>query len=168
MLMKPEVLNNKEASPVAEEALQYPNQNNVSYSATVEPDNAAQLLFTASKTEISSGPLPHPDLVKGYNEIIPDGAERIMRMAEKEQDNRFIERQEIRDTNKEIALGKLKYMNRGQIMGFIIAIVMLGLATLFVFTNHESIACFLFSIGTVSLVALFLQAFIAPKHKQKE
>jgi uncharacterized membrane protein len=28
------------------------------------------------------GPLPPPEVLKGYNEAIPDGAERILKMAE--------------------------------------------------------------------------------------
>jgi uncharacterized membrane protein len=35
-----------------------------------------------------SGPLPHPDHLARYNEILPDAAERILAMAEKEQDHR--------------------------------------------------------------------------------
>lgn len=146
----------------------FPKLEDAVYSATMDSTNLSQVVVAATKTEISSGPLPHPDLVKGYDDIIPNGAERIMQMAEKEQENRFQERKEIRDANKEIAMSKLKYVNRGQIMGFVLALIMLGLATLFVFTGHEGIAYFLFSIGMVSLVALFLQTFISPKHKSKE
>lgn len=146
----------------------FPNLEDAVYSTTTDATNPAHIRVIATKTEISSGPMPHPDLVKGYDDIIPNGAERIMRMAEKEQENRFQERKEIRDTNREIAISKLKYVSRGQIMGFVLALIMLGLATLFVFTNHEGIAYFLFSIGTVSLVALFLQAFISPRQKAKE
>lgn len=163
-------VNPKSNDPIlpSENAQHFPNLEDAVYSATSDSTIPPQVLVAATKTEISSGPLPHPDLVKGYDDIIPNGAERIMQMAEKEQENRFQERKEIRDTNKEIAMGKLKYVNRGQIMGFILALIMLGLATLFVFTDHEGIAYFLFSIGMVSLVALFLQTFISPKQKSKE
>ncbi len=36
-------------------------------------------------TELYSGPLPHPSILKQYNEINPDFAERIISMAEKDQ-----------------------------------------------------------------------------------
>lgn len=38
------------------------------------------------RVELTSGPLPDPETYRQLAAIIPDGAERIMRMAEKEQD----------------------------------------------------------------------------------
>lgn len=38
--------------------------------------------------EHHSGPLPPPEILRQYDEIVPDGAERIMAMAEKEQAHR--------------------------------------------------------------------------------
>lgn len=35
-----------------------------------------------------SGPIPPPDLLKAYRDVVPDGADRIIRMAEKEQSHR--------------------------------------------------------------------------------
>lgn len=44
-----------------------------------------------------SGPLPPPDLLREYNQIVPGLAERIARMAEKEQDHRhYFERKLVR------------------------------------------------------------------------
>lgn len=36
-----------------------------------------------------SGPLPPPDMLLKYNDIVPDGAERIIVMAEKQQNHRI-------------------------------------------------------------------------------
>lgn len=35
--------------------------------------------------EFHSGPLPHPKILKEYNDLVPDAAERILQMAEKSQ-----------------------------------------------------------------------------------
>lgn len=35
-----------------------------------------------------SGPLPHPEALERYNQIVPGAAERIIKMAEKEMDHR--------------------------------------------------------------------------------
>lgn len=40
-----------------------------------------------TRSESHSGPLPHPNILRGYAELIPDGVERVMRMAEKQQDH---------------------------------------------------------------------------------
>ena len=39
-------------------------------------------------SETYSGPLPHPAIIKQYNEIQPDFAERLLRMAEDQQAHR--------------------------------------------------------------------------------
>lgn len=44
---------------------------------------------TAIKQESFSGPIPHPDLLQGYENIQAGFAERVFRMAEKEQEHRF-------------------------------------------------------------------------------
>ena len=41
-----------------------------------------------SRSEIFAGPLPHPDILKGYQEISPDLPGEILNMAKKEQDFR--------------------------------------------------------------------------------
>jgi hypothetical protein len=45
------------------------------------------LFVTMHKTHI--GPLPDPETLTEYSAIIPEGAERIMRMAEKQLDHRM-------------------------------------------------------------------------------
>lgn len=63
------------------------------------------------------GPIPPPALIEQYNAIIPNGAERIMRMAEKAQ-----------DADIEMHRGWLKTNARGQRLGAAISIIALVLA----------------------------------------
>ncbi len=49
-----------------------------------EPHDALQDARVRVSSEFS-GPIPPPDLLDGYNQIIPDAAERILAMAEKQQ-----------------------------------------------------------------------------------
>ena len=35
-----------------------------------------------------SGPIPHPNILKQFEEVIPGSADRILKMAEKEQEHR--------------------------------------------------------------------------------
>ena len=39
-------------------------------------------------TTAYEGPLPSPEIMKGFENVLPGSAERILKMAEKEQDNR--------------------------------------------------------------------------------
>ncbi len=61
-----------------------------------------------------SGPLPDPETLGEYNQLIPNGAERIMKMAEKQQDHSmYMER---------IALRRASFQHLlGQIFAFILA-----------------------------------------------
>lgn len=50
------------------------------------PDQSGQVITQVLHEERRiSGPLPTPDILLGYDEVLPGAAERIMRMAEKEQ-----------------------------------------------------------------------------------
>ena len=56
----------------------------------LSPDKEAivrAVVTRITRMESHSGPLPHPETLRGYAEIIPNGAERVMRMAEKQQDH---------------------------------------------------------------------------------
>ena len=63
-----------------------------------------------------SGPLPPPEILKKYDEIIPNGAERLMRMAEREQE---MEHEKIRKD--------LIYRAWGLFLGFFSFLAIIGL-----------------------------------------
>ncbi len=68
----------------------------------------------AQSIEYSSGPLPHPSILESYNNIIPDGAERIMAMAERQLNHRietesFVARKPCRNA-KEARTMRLSYL----------------------------------------------------------
>ncbi len=46
-------------------------------------------ITAVSQASTFSGPIPPPQVLKGYNEIIKDGAERIILMAEKQSNHRM-------------------------------------------------------------------------------
>ena len=52
------------------------------------PNNPPARVTAATYTEIS-GPIPAPQILQQYNNIIPNAAERILRMAEKQSDHRM-------------------------------------------------------------------------------
>jgi len=63
-----------------------------------------------------SGPLPRPEDLERYNLIIPNGAERIMAMTEKQSDHRM-------ELEKGYMIANNSDSKRGQIFGFIISIL---------------------------------------------
>lgn len=69
--------------------------------------------------EHSSGPLPPPKALAGYEETLPGAANRIVTMAEEEQSYRHkMTEKSIKNNNRHTA--------RGQYMGFILVLVLIG------------------------------------------
>lgn len=66
-----------------------------------------------------SGPLPAPADLEKFNEIIPNGAERILAMAEKEQEHRI-------EYEKTGLTATVRESRRGQILDAIISVVAIG------------------------------------------
>ena len=78
------------------------------------PKEQKLMLFREETTAEYSGILPPPAMLKEFDKVIPNGAERIMRMAEKEADERH-------ENNKSY----VKYNKLGLILGFVLACIAL-------------------------------------------
>lgn len=119
-------------------------------------DTTSSTILKASFTEIVSGPLPHPRLLKEYDNVIENGAERIMAMAEKEQDNRIKADIETRETNSKIAFEELQIKRAGQGIALLLILLIFGLVVLFTFTGHEAVAIVLLGIGIAGIISAFM------------
>lgn len=130
---------------------------NVTYNST-NPENqdVASVSMSTLSVQMNPSPLPSADILEQYARLIPDAPERFLKLVEKEQEHRFITEDTITDTNKTIAKGKLAQIKRGQVFGFILALIILGLGTLFVFTGHDTIAYVLFVMSLASVIGIFV------------
>lgn len=130
---------------------------NVTYDSTDTSNlNPSSLSMSSISFQMNPSPLPPAEVLKQYSEIIPDAPERFLSLVEKEQEHRFKSQDEITRVNANIAEGKIKYIKRGQIFGFIMAIIILTLGTVFVFTGHDNMAYVLFTLCLVSVIATFI------------
>jgi len=96
-----------------------------------------------------SGPIPTPEALEKYNHIIPDGADRIMRMAENQSNHRI-------KIEEAVISGQVKQSSRGQIFGLIIAFFTLGSAVALAMFGHEAVACVLGGSTVISLATVFV------------
>ena len=64
------------------------------------------------------GPIPHPRLVAGWEQVLPGSADRILKMAEQQQSHRI-------EMEKQAVGSQLKSNNRGQLFGFILSTLVL-------------------------------------------
>ncbi len=121
-------------SPVQEE-----NQNN-------EQPN---ILAHEQKQYYFQGPLPAPQILEKYNEVIPNAAERILTMAEKDADFQ----REI--THKAIEL-ESNERRLGQILGFCIGCIALSLSAVSLFLGYPTTASIIGGTTVVGLVTVFV------------
>lgn len=94
--------------------------------ASRSPEPYQELLVETA----TSGPLPPPAALARYNEIIPNGAERIMVMAESQVEHRH-EMESIYVRNQTMT------ERRGQMMAFALAALAIVLGAGLVFTDHS-------------------------------
>jgi len=104
-----------------------------------------------------SGPLPPPEALDRYNQILPGAAERIIAMAESQHSHR-------QDLEKHVIKSNVAAQKLGTILGFIVAMTVV-LGGMWLVHDGKSIAG-LASILTAlaSLVGVFLYS----KHEQQK
>lgn len=140
--------------------IKHENIRTNSYSSTTPANGNDSVIVSASITEFSKGPLQHPELLKGYNDIIDNGAERIMQMAEAEQRNRFAKDKAGIDSEKT----ELSLIKRGQTMAFALCILFVSAGIVLAFLNMHVIAYCLLAVGIAPVIGVFYNSS-SVKHK---
>ena len=115
-----------------------------------QKEKASAIISVVRESMVAfSGPIPPPEQFGQYERILPGSADRILRMAEKQQDHRM-------EIEKEAVTKNLNHNKRGQSFGFIAMLLMLALSVLFVFNGMKVWAGIIGSVTIGTLVALFL------------
>jgi uncharacterized membrane protein len=127
------------------------------------PDEKKELLagLVIEKTthirSVRNAPLPEPSELAVYNQIIPNGADRIMKMAEAQTAHRI-------EIEKTVIFSQKNQAFRGQVFGLIVGLGGLSLATFAAMNGHD---WFGGAIGSGTLVSL-VYVFVQSKEKQEE
>src|SRR3990167_6669765 len=98
------------------------NRNSAVQQNNSEPRKENRGLLLRQETSFS-GPLPPPETLKKFDEVVPGAAERIIKMAE----GQFVHRTEL---EKLVIKSDVERSKWGQILGFVIAVVGLFSATI--------------------------------------
>ena len=121
-------------------------------------------LIAAQKREVFEGPLPHPDILQKYEQIMPGIAERIVQMAEREQDIRA-QTVASEDARKDalVALAQNendrthRALNKGQNVGLFITVACVIAAFVGMLMDKNPYVCTGFlAIPTASFIASFM------------
>jgi len=110
-----------------------------------------QTRTTTIQTEAVSfqGPIPPPALLREYNEIVPNGADRIMKMAEAQTQHRI-------NLESIVIKGDDRRANWGLVTGFTIGVLVLVLSFVLVMYGHGVEGTVLGSVDLIGLVSLFV------------
>ena len=103
-----------------------------------------------------SGPIPHPNILKQFEEVISGSADRILKMAEKEQEHRH------EFENKIISHKKIMELT-GLIFGFLLALIIIG-GGIYLLLNDKSAKGFVLILGGIGTI---ITPFIFSKTKNK-
>ena len=104
-----------------------------------------------------SGPLPPPELLARYNDVVPNGAERIIKMAENQQTHR-------QDLERTVVHGNVQSERRGQWMGLTISVVVLAAGVYLAAIGRQAAG------GAIAVADLATLAgvFVYGKHVQRQ
>lgn len=125
------------------------------------PKKKMELLQSISTVSIQqrshSGPLPDAETLIKYDSVIPNGADRIMKMAEKQQLHRM-------DMENKVITSQSNQSRLGQIFGLIIGITGIGSGTFLAAMGETTVGGIIAGGTVVSLVSIF----VIGKNIQKE
>jgi uncharacterized membrane protein len=119
----------------------------------IAPKKKEDILRSISVTMIQershSGPLPDAETLIKYNSVIPEGADRIMKMAEKQQEHRMaLENNVISSQSNQSSVG--------QWFGLIIGLFGIGCGTFLAYSGETTVGGIIAGGTVVSLVSVFV------------
>lgn len=119
----------------------------------IPPQKKLELLKSFSVTLIQekshSGPLPDSESLIQYDSVIPNGADRIMKMAENQQVHRMSIEKKVIDSQSIQSL-------LGQVFGLIIGIVGIASGTFLAYSGESTVGGIIAGGTVVSLVSVFV------------
>ena len=92
----------------------------------VKPGEQVVVTEVREETRTFSGPLPHPEILQKYNEVIPGGADRIFKMAEEEALHRRAQERDIVRGGIDDDKARATERRLGQIFGLVIGLAAIG------------------------------------------
>jgi uncharacterized membrane protein len=102
-----------------------------------------------TQTQVTTSPVPPAELLYGYNNAFPDGANRLFTLVE----NQSQHRQQLED---KITSGQLALSRRGQVFAFILAIFLTSTGTLLALKEQKEVAITIFTTTVVGLASVFI------------
>ncbi len=104
----------------------------------------------AGSTDAPTGPLPSPDAVQRYEQVLPGAADRIMKLLESQSEHRM-------DMETALVEGALRTERLGQVFGLSIVVVVFAVSAWLIDGGHGISGTVLGVTDLVALIAVFLR-----------
>ena len=95
------------------------------------------------------GPIPPPDILQGYEDIVPGAAERLLQMAEAQSAHRI-------QLEKAVVAGDIKSGYWGLAAGFILSALVIGGGIYLIATGHDWAGSVLIGLNLIGLAGVFV------------
>lgn len=113
--------------------------------------------------QFTSGPLPSAAEMQRYKNVDPELPRLIFDMAQTEQGHRHAmdarDQEETYEAVYKNQEDRRKAVSQGQILGFVIAVIVLGLSAFMAWLGFETFALVLAGIDVVGLAAVFVSSY---------
>ena len=119
------------------------------------PNQPGVLEMTAS-AQVYQGPIPHPSILAGYENVVPGAADRILQMAEREQQHRHKSDQTLINAEIEDARQDRYEARLGQIFGLVIGLSAIITGGVTAVRGAQIAGAFISSSGVAGLAAVFI------------
>lgn len=114
-----------------------------------EMRDEASAIFLAMEQKSFHGPIPPPEDLRGYEEVLPNASNRIMTMAEENSRHR-------REMEKIIIEGNLNLSKRGQWIGLFLAVFFSVIAMILAFNGYEKLGTILITTTLIGALVIFV------------
>ncbi len=104
-----------------------------------------------------SGPLPPPEILAGYDKILPGAAERILKMAETQSSHR-------QEMEKKIIGSEIFQANCGMIFAFIIVLIAIIIGAVLIYLDRPVGGL----ISLIAAVGIIVGSFILGRKQKKD
>lgn len=112
------------------------------------PSGASPRRVQITRAEFA-GPLPPPDILGGYERIVPGSANRLIRLLEDEANHR-------RAMERAVVEGSLKEKSRGQFFGLVIGLVAIIAGAIVAALGQPAAGATIGGVGVAGIVAVFV------------
>lgn len=118
--------------------------------------------------EFFSGPLPHPQIMEGYQKILPSAPERIFTMAEKQLQHRIeMENGMLAQNERNIANSKILNI-LSQAFAFILVASLIAAGFLLTCQDYQEVGKTIFRFTIVGVAGVFITGKLLQKRNDSE